>query len=135
MNQVTIIGGGWAGLSAAVHAVNSGWQVRLLEAAPQTGGRARRITHQGIALDNGQHILIGAYRDTLSLMRLVGVDTDKHLWRMPLTLRTPDGAGLRLPALPAPLNVLAGIVSAPGRAWAVKWTLISRAIPWPHQHF
>lgn len=135
MNQVTIIGGGWAGLSAAVHAVNSGWQVRLLEAAPQTGGRARRITHQGLALDNGQHILIGAYRDTLALMRLVGVDTDKHLWRMPLTLRTPDGDGLRLPALPAPLNLLAGIVSARGWTWADKWSLIRRAIQWQQQHF
>ncbi len=135
MNQVTIIGGGWAGLSAAVHAVNSGWQVRLLEAAPQTGGRARRITHQGLALDNGQHILIGAYRDTLALMRLVGVDTDKHLWRMPLTLRTPDGDGLRLPALPAPLNLLAGIVSARGWSWADKWSLIRRAIQWQQQHF
>ena len=135
MNQVTIIGGGWAGLSAAVHAVNSGWQVRLLEAAPQTGGRARRITHQGLALDNGQHILIGAYRDTLALMRLVGVDTDKHLWRMPLTLRTPDGDGLRLPALPAPLNLLAGIVSARGWSWTDKWSLIRRAIQWQQQHF
>ena len=135
MNQVTIIGGGWAGLSAAVHAVNSGWQVRLLEAAPQTGGRARRITHQGLALDNGQHILIGAYRDTLALMRLVGVDTDKHLWRMPLTLLTPVGDGLRLPALPAPLNVLGGIVSAHGWTWADKWSLIRRAIQWQQQHF
>ncbi|MCX7270911.1 MAG: NAD(P)-binding protein, partial [Burkholderiales bacterium] len=135
MNQVTIIGGGWAGLSAAVHAVNSGFQVRLLEAAPQTGGRARRITHQGLALDNGQHILIGAYRDTLALMRLVGIDTDKHLWRMPLTLRTPDGDGLRLPALPAPLNLLAGIVRARGWTWADKWSLIRRAIQWQQQHF
>ena len=135
MNRVTIIGGGWAGLSAAVHAVNSGWQVRLLEAAPQTGGRARRITHQGLALDNGQHILIGAYRDTLALMRLVGVDTDKHLCRMPLTLRTPVGDGLRLPALPAPLNVLGGIVSAHGWTWADKWSLIRRAIQWQQQHF
>ncbi len=135
MNQVTIIGGGWAGLSAAVHAVNSGWQVRLLEAAPQTGGRARRITHQGLALDNGQHILIGAYRDTLALMRLVGVDTDKHLWRMPLTLRTPDGDGLRLPALPAPFNMLGGIVNARGWTWADKWSLIRRAIQWEQQHF
>lgn len=135
MNQVTIIGGGWAGLSAAVHAVNSGWQVRLLEAAPQTGGRARRITNQGLALDNGQHILIGAYRDTLALMRLVGVDTNKHLWRMPLTLCTPDGDGLRLPALPAPLNLLAGIVSARGWSWADKWNFIRRAVHWQQQHF
>ena len=135
MNRVTIIGGGWAGLSAAVHAVNSGFQVCLLEAAPQTGGRARRITHQGLALDNGQHILIGAYRDTLALLRLVGVDTDNHLWRMPLTLRMPNGDGLRLPALPAPLNLLTGIACARGWSWGDKWSLIKQAIQWQQQHF
>jgi phytoene dehydrogenase-like protein len=47
-------------LAAAVLATQQGWRVRLLEAAPQLGGRARRIQHQGLALDNGQHILIGA---------------------------------------------------------------------------
>ena len=135
MNQVTIIGGGWAGLSAAVHAVNAGWQVRLLEAAPQTGGRARRITHHGLALDNGQHILIGAYRDTLALMRLVGVDTDTYLKRLPLTLCTPNGDGLRLPDLPSPLNLLAGMAGARGWSWGDKWSLIRRAWRWQRQHF
>ncbi|MSQ66245.1 MAG: desaturase [Limnohabitans sp.] len=130
-----MIGGGWAGLSAAVHAVQAGWQVRLLEAAPQTGGRARRITRHGLALDNGQHILIGAYRDTLALLRLVGVDPEKHLYRMPLTLRTPEGAGLRLPGIPAPFNVLAAIASAQGWTWQDKWAFIRTALKWQRQNF
>lgn len=60
LKKLTVVGAGWAGLSAAVHAVQQGWQVRLLEAAPQVGGRARRVMHHGLAFDNGQHILIGA---------------------------------------------------------------------------
>ena len=135
MKRVTIVGAGWAGLSAAVHAVQAGWQVRLLEAAPQTGGRARRVMHQGLALDNGQHILIGAYRETLELMRAVGVDIDKQLWRMPLTLRFPDGQGLQLPNWPAPFNVLAGIAKASGWSWADKWVFIRRAMHWQTQGF
>jgi predicted NAD/FAD-binding protein len=135
LKQVTIIGAGWAGLSAAVHAVQAGWQVRLLEAAPHTGGRARRVMRLGQALDNGQHILIGAYSDTLTLMRTVGVDTDHHLWRMPLTLRFADGQGVQLPAWPAPLNVLAGIVNAKGWPWPDKWAFIRRAVQWQIQGF
>ena len=135
MKRVTIIGAGWAGLSAAVHAVQAGWQVRLLEAAPQAGGRARRVVHQGLSLDNGQHILIGSYRDTLALMRTVGVETDAQLCRMPLTLRFPDGQGLRLPDWPAPLNVLAGIATAQGWSWSDKGVFIRRALQWQTQRF
>ena len=135
LKRVTIIGAGWAGLSAAVHAVQAGWQVHLLEAAPQAGGRARRVVHQGLKLDNGQHILIGAYHQTLALMRTVGVDTHTHLWRMPLTLRLPDGQGLQLPDWPSPLNMLAGIASARGWQWSEKWAFIKRAFQWQQQRF
>ena len=50
----------------------------------------------GLALDNGQHILIGAYQATLELMREVGADTAPLLRRLPLALQYPDGQGLRL---------------------------------------
>ena len=114
LKNISIVGGGWAGLSAAVHAVSSGWKVSLYEASPQLGGRARRVVRNELHLDNGQHILIGAYRDTLSLMRTVGVDIDSSLWRMPLALKYLDGSGIQLPDIPKPLNVIAGIVSAKG---------------------
>ena len=79
--SLAVVGAGWAGLAAAVRATQNGFAVRLLEAAPQLGGRARRVVHQGLALDNGQHILIGAYRDTLQLLHTVGVDTEATLLR------------------------------------------------------
>ena len=59
--------------------------------APQLGGRARSLDS---GLDNGQHILIGAYTDTLALMRRVGADPETLLARQPLALRYPDGSGL-----------------------------------------
>ena len=99
--SVAVIGGGWAGLAAAVELAAAGHKVSLFEAGKQLGGRARRIESNGHALDNGQHILIGAYRETLRLMRTVGASPDRLLKRLPLELNYP-GAGfrLRLPRLP-----------------------------------
>ncbi len=131
--RVAVIGGGWAGLSAAVAATQAGHHVTLFEMAAQLGGRARRVTHSPeLALDNGQHILIGAYRETLALMRRVGADPDHLLLRRPLALVGPDGDGLRLgPGAPAlafaravlarrgwPLNERIGLLLA-----ALRWRL------------
>jgi squalene-associated FAD-dependent desaturase len=94
--RVAVIGAGWAGLAAAVRATESGHRVTLYDTAATPGGRARTVEHRGLALDNGQHILIGAYLRTLDLMRTVGVETDRVLARMPLALVDPAGRGLRL---------------------------------------
>ena len=135
LKRLTVVGAGWAGLAASVHATMNGWQVRLLEAAPQVGGRARRVLHQGLPLDNGQHILIGAYRETLRLMQAVGIDTEQQLCRLPLSLRRPDGSGLQLPAWPAPWNMLAAILTAHGWRWQDKLSLIQHAMRWRLNQF
>ena len=83
-----------------------------------------------MVLDNGQHILIGAYSETLKLMRTVGVDPQATLLRRPLTLLFPDGDGLALPDWPSPLDALAGITSARGWTWADKWSLLRAATGW-----
>jgi predicted NAD/FAD-dependent oxidoreductase len=130
LKTVTVVGGGWAGLAAAVRATQLGFQVRLCEAAPQLGGRARRVMHQDLALDNGQHILIGAYTSTLGLMRTLGVDIDQSFHRQALDLRFMDGEGLRLLNLPAPLNVLLGVLRAQAWTWSEKWAFLRRAQSW-----
>jgi len=66
--RVAVIGGGWAGLAAAIEATSLGAAVSLFEMAPQLGGRARSVESDGLMLDNGQHIMIGAYVQTLRLM-------------------------------------------------------------------
>jgi squalene-associated FAD-dependent desaturase len=94
--RLAVVGGGWAGIAAALEAAQRGHVVTLFEMAPQLGGRSRGVEVAGHSLDNGQHILIGAYVETLALLRTVGVDPDHAFLRTPLTVTYPDGTGLRL---------------------------------------
>jgi squalene-associated FAD-dependent desaturase len=137
MKQLTIVGAGWAGLAAAVAATQAGWHVQLFEAANTAGGRARSLSQsfEGKPLDNGQHVLIGAYRDTLALMRTVGLNPDLLLQRIPLDLRFADGQGLSLPNWPLPLNMLAGLSRAQGWTLKDKASLIQAAWAWQRGGF
>jgi len=114
VTRVAIIGAGWAGMAAAVTLADRRVPVHVFEASRHLGGRARRVSIDGIDLDNGQHILIGAYRETLKLMRRVGADPAKLLLRQPLELRFVDGFHLRAPRLPYPFNLLVALLGARG---------------------
>ncbi|WP_223904117.1 hydroxysqualene dehydroxylase HpnE [Rhodoferax lithotrophicus] len=142
--KVAIIGAGWAGLAAAVTATQAGHQTTIFEAAHTVGGRARGLKGlknctlpdgTPVHLDNGQHILIGAYTNTLKLMHQVGVPVEKVLLSLPMTLRFPDGLGLQFNNWPTPLDALAGIFTA--RGWSVrdKRALLQAAIGWQVQGF
>ncbi|NTV71076.1 MAG: NAD(P)-binding protein [Azonexaceae bacterium] len=112
--RIAVIGGGWAGLAAAVELTAAGAETTLFEAGRILGGRARGVNIDGHQLDNGQHILLGAYRDALALMRRVGADPDECFDRRPLQVVDNTGFRLALPKLPAPLNVAWGLLSARG---------------------
>jgi len=118
MSSVLVVGAGWAGLSSAVELVRTGHAVTVLEAAAGVGGRARRLTVNGMPLDNGQHLLLGAYTHTLAMMATVGVDPATAFLRLPLELRVleRDGPAIRLRAgtLPAPLHLAWGLASCAG---------------------
>ena len=140
--KVAVIGAGWAGCAAAVEATRLGHHATVFEAARTAGGRARRLDvafcGETIALDNGQHILIGAYSETLRLMADVGVNIPKTLHRMALRMQFPDGSGLKLPSsvlLPAPLDALVGIALARGWSWGDKLSLLKTATLWQLQKF
>jgi squalene-associated FAD-dependent desaturase len=138
--HVAVVGAGWAGLAAAVQATALGHRVTVLEASRTLGGRARALPAtladgSETLLDNGQHILIGAYRDTLVLMRTVGVNPDTAFLRLPLQLQQTDGSGLRLPDWPPPWNLLAGILSARGWTLRDKLSLLATAARWQRQKF
>ena len=112
---IAVIGGGWAGLACAVELAASKRRVCLFEASRQLGGRARSVSLHGHTLDNGQHILLGTYHETLRLMQLVGSSPNLMLQRLPLDLNYPGcGFRLRLPRLPAPLHLSAGLLTARG---------------------
>jgi len=133
--EVAVVGAGWAGIAAAVQARKAGHVVQVFEMAPQTGGRARTVQVQGHALDNGQHILIGAYRETLDLMREVGADAATLLQRLPLALQYPDGQGLQLRVgAPAPAFVRA-VLTRRGWSWVERLSLLATAASWAAQGF
>lgn len=110
--KVAVVGAGWAGLAAAVDLTRRGAAVTLYEAGRVAGGRGRSVNIDGRTLDNGQHLLLGAYRETLALMRSVGADPDVLFERRPLQVVDRDGFRLALPRWPAPLNVAWGLLTA-----------------------
>ena len=142
--RIGIVGGGWAGMAAAVAACQAGHTVTVFEASRTLGGRARALQSNlpdgtPITLDNGQHILIGAYTETLRMMRLVGLEPDALLLRQPLSLPFPDGTGLQTPAYathwPAPLDAIAAIATARGWTWGERLSLIRASLGWQVKRF
>lgn len=131
--RLAVVGAGWAGLAAAVRATEAGARVTLFEAARAAGGRARGLPpREGHAtvLDNGQHILIGAYARALALMETIGVNPALALDRRPLALVYPDGMGLRLPPWRPPWNALWGLATAHGWSPSERLRLLMRATAW-----
>lgn len=128
--QVAVIGAGWAGLAAAVQAVGRGARVTLYEMARTAGGRARTLGQDGLAFDNGQHILIGAYTATLELMRHVGASPEVLFWRSPLALLTPDGHGLQLPRGAPTLAFARGVLRHRRWSLAERLALLRTAAGW-----
>ncbi len=131
-------------MAAAVEAAARGADVTVFEAARTLGGRARALTASRadgtpVTLDNGQHILIGAYTDTLALMQRVGLDLSKVLLSLPLALPHADGSGLQTPAWatrwPAPLDALAAIATARGWRWIDRLALLTTALRWRRSGF
>ncbi len=112
-----VIGGGWAGIACALELSEAGHPVTLYEAAKQLGGRARGVDWNGIRIDNGQHLMIGAYDETLRLLQRLG--STPLLERRPLELNIP-GFRLALPRLPAPLHLAVGLLLARGLGLADK---------------
>lgn len=137
--KLAIIGAGWAGLTAAVAATQAGHKTTVFEASPAIGGRARALKEarsfalpngRAVTLDNGQHILIGAYTETLRLMRTVGLQPEQTLLSLPLSLKFPDGRGLTFKDWPTPLDALGGIMSARGWSVSDKVSLLRAASGW-----
>jgi hydroxysqualene dehydroxylase len=128
--RVAIVGGGYAGFATAVALARAGVAVTVFEQARTLGGRARRVAVSGLALDNGQHLAIGAYGELLSLLAIVhgAARVDALFARLPLTLApfgraAGDAVALAAWPLPSPLHVGAGILAARGLSWRERFAL------------
>lgn len=129
-----MIGAGWSGLACALELSRLGFAVVLFDAAPQVGGRARaldlRLGDRSFALDNGQHLLIGAYGETLRLMAEAGVDIGLALLRLPFEIRYPDGFALSASRLPAPLHLAGALLTARGLTWRDRRHALAFVLNW-----
>ncbi|MCX7192262.1 MAG: hydroxysqualene dehydroxylase HpnE [Proteobacteria bacterium] len=148
--NVAIIGGGYAGMAAAVALAERGIPVTVFESARQLGGRARGVPFstahnhgdkpppfqlspaggksnrplqgRNLILDNGQHLLLGCYHQTLRLIEQVGGNIEADFLRLPLQLDLHGHFALRAPRLPAPFHLLFALLGADGLSWAERFS-------------
>lgn len=125
--KVAVVGAGYAGLACAVELADAGCHVEVFEASRTLGGRARAVEVDGMTVDNGAHILVGAYRETLRLMVKVGVTEGNPggngrtaLRQHSLHLEYPGHVRLKAPRLPAPLHLAWALLTAKGLLWKEK---------------
>ena len=130
---VAIIGAGYAGLACAVELARAGVHVTVFERSHTMGGRAR-VVHKDHhwRVDNGQHILIGAYSELTRLLRLTGV-SPKQLTHLPLTLHVPGRLHLKAASLPAPFHLAVGLLRSKGLSWADRLAML-RLMRWLKRH-
>lgn len=128
--RIAVIGAGWAGLACALHLCERGAAVALFDAAPQAGGRARElelsIDGNRFALDNGQHLLVGAYRDSLRLIGQLGGAS--LLRRQAMRLDATNGMKLRTYRLPAPLHLASGLLFCQGLSIGARLRLVEMMV-------
>ena len=130
--HVSIIGGGWSGLAAAVELCSNNIPVTVYESAKQLGGRARNANIENAVVDNGQHLMIGAYYQMLELLKKTGLNEKDAFHRIPqqlnmLDLKTGQSVfELKLPGIPAPWHLLFGMLFCPSLSIMEKSSTLIR---------
>ena len=114
MKKILIIGGGLSGLSSAVFLSKVGYNVELIEASPKMGGRTYSLNYNGIKVDNGQHILMECYSNTLEYIDIIGAHKHFHMQKSLSINYINDKQKifkLKTPNYLYPLNHLIGLMS------------------------
>jgi monoamine oxidase len=105
--HVVVVGGGLAGITAAIALAETGTRVTLLESRPRLGGATCSFSRGGLTVDNGQHVFLRcctAYRGLLARLGMTGSVSLQD--RFDVTVLRPGGrARLRRTALPGPLHM------------------------------
>jgi squalene-associated FAD-dependent desaturase len=115
--DVVVVGGGLAGIAAAIRLAERGRAVRLLERRTRLGGQASSLDHTGLVADTGQHVFLRCYRQYRDLLdRMGGSDLVELQDRLDMTVLLPGGrrARLRRGRLPAPWHLVAALAQYAG---------------------
>jgi squalene-associated FAD-dependent desaturase len=112
MSDAVVIGGGLAGITAALDLADAGRKVTLLEARPRLGGATFSVERDGIWVDNGQHVFLRCCTAYRALLDRIGATAQTELQpRLAIPVLRPGGriSWLRRTDLPAPLHLGASI--------------------------
>ncbi|HUA41246.1 MAG TPA: hydroxysqualene dehydroxylase HpnE [Streptosporangiaceae bacterium] len=115
--RVVVIGGGLAGITAAIGLRDAGVAVTLLESRPRLGGAASSYARAGMMIDNGQHVFLGCCSSYQGLLARLGVTDQVAIQdRFDVTVLSGTGAGparLRRNGLPSPLHLAGALAGYP----------------------
>jgi squalene-associated FAD-dependent desaturase len=112
--RVAVIGGGLAGLSAAIACADAGARVALFEARPRLGGATWSTLHRGLEVDNGQHVFLRCCEAYLAFLDRLGVRGRVTLQdRLAVPIASPGRplAWIRRDSLPAPGHLARSLLS------------------------
>jgi squalene-associated FAD-dependent desaturase len=111
--RVVVVGGGLAGIAAALDCATAGARVTLVEVRPRLGGAACSFEREGLLMDNGQHVFLRCCTAYRALLERIGGAPGVFVQpRLEIPILSPGGRAtvLRRAALPAPLH-LAGALA------------------------
>jgi squalene-associated FAD-dependent desaturase len=130
--DAVVVGGGFAGLSAASALAEAGMRVLVVEARPQLGGRATafrdRVT--GELVDNGQHVLFGCYAETFRFLRRIDATAfieQQPALSVPFLGRDGSRSVLACPRLPPPLHLLGAVLNWSALPWRDRLSVLRMA--------
>jgi squalene synthase HpnD len=129
--KVVVLGAGYAGLAAATELVLRGHDVTLVEGRALLGGRAHSFVDakSGLVLDNGQHILMGCYHETLGLLRRLGVMNRLYSPpRLAVPFVSEKGRSVLAATAPDPLHLLSALLGYGELSAADKMSAVKLAV-------
>jgi squalene-associated FAD-dependent desaturase len=121
--RVAVIGGGLAGITAAIALAEAGAAVTLLEARPRLGGATCSFSRDGLTVDTGQHVFLGCCTEYRGLLGKLGMTAHAPVQdRFDVTVLAPGprSGRLRRTALPGPLHMLPALGRYPFLSWSER---------------